>query len=106
MASAKKTVKSHTVKRTVVVEDVVTEDTVTLELTTYEALVLRAILNRIGGSPEGPRGQADKITEALDDAEVRAPGFRTDALFTSNRSSIIFDNLTQEEFNRIYRAGS
>lgn len=41
-----------------------------LGLTDLEAQVLVAVLNNIGGTPEGPRGVMDRIRKALAAAEV------------------------------------
>ena len=41
-----------------------------LGLTQAEVEVLRVILDRIGGDPNGPRGHADTINEALADAGI------------------------------------
>jgi hypothetical protein len=68
-------VSSNTVKRitklgipavAAVPEESVLEKTYFLDLTADEAAFLRNILGLIGGRPEGPRGLADSIREALD----------------------------------------
>jgi hypothetical protein len=41
------------------------EPGITLHLDAEEARVLRTILGRVGGSPEGPRGKSTKIWEQL-----------------------------------------
>jgi len=41
-----------------------------LGLTQVEAEVLKAVLDRVGGDPRGPRGHVDAIAEALSDAGV------------------------------------
>lgn len=43
---------------------------VRLELCEQEASVLVEILHKIGGPPSGPRGAADSIRQALQDAGV------------------------------------
>ena len=53
------------------VEEAETEPvTIVLGLTEREALTLRRLLCRIGGGPNGPRGQLTNIQRALDAAGV------------------------------------
>jgi hypothetical protein len=44
---------------------------VELELTAKEASVLMAVLRKIGGDPQGPRGAASAILTALEDVGVQ-----------------------------------
>ena len=48
---------------------------VTLTLTDEEARALHSILSRVGGSPEGARGDADAIRHALTCAGYRTPNW-------------------------------
>lgn len=43
---------------------------ITIKLSKYEARVLLAIANCVGGKPEGPRGVADKLIEALEGLDL------------------------------------
>jgi hypothetical protein len=57
----------------VLVTTPVMQERVELCLTTKEAEVLRAILERIGGQPSGPRGLADNMANVLRKADVALP---------------------------------
>ncbi|KKN99072.1 hypothetical protein LCGC14_0143190 [marine sediment metagenome] len=43
----------------------ITREPVTLELTQQEASVLLQVLECVGGSPDGPRGNIDRICKSL-----------------------------------------
>lgn len=77
MAKAEKIVKK--VPKTVYVE----EKTITLELTEDEAIFLKAAMTKVGGSPEGLRGVANGISDALFDV-VGARYFTNDAWFNND----------------------
>lgn len=63
-----------------------------LTLNEQEALTLRAIINRVGGSPEGRRRFADAIGVALTEAGVEKWPSMTDVDVSNpdNRNSIYF----------------
>lgn len=77
MASAERKVKK--IPTTVYVE----EETVVLELTKEEAIFLAAAMTKVGGSPEGLRGVADSIGNALSDV-VGDRYFTKDAWFDND----------------------
>ncbi len=77
MASAERKVKK--IPTTVYVE----EKTVVLELTEDEAIFLKAAMTKVGGSPEGLRGLADSISDALDPI-VGSRYFTNDAWFDND----------------------
>ena len=54
---------------------------VVLHMTVEEAGILKQLLNRIGGDPEGPRGKVDKIGMALHGAGVVSTGHKVEIYF-------------------------
>lgn len=56
---------------TAIATEVAETDTLTIELTAEEASALRAVLRKVGGAPNGPRGLIDKILTALEHAGAR-----------------------------------
>lgn len=68
MATAKTRTERHTETVMVPQTKTITTNFVDLTLTTEEARVLSQILSRVGGDPDGARGRADAIGEALESA--------------------------------------
>ena len=52
-----------------------------LRLSEDEASVLKQLLNRIGGSPEGPRGVLDKIDMSLYKAGVKSAAHKLEIYY-------------------------
>jgi hypothetical protein len=60
---------------------------VVLELSEYEARTLCEVFQHIGGPPEGPRGDMDKILEAIEEIGIKRLGKKT---VDSNNRSLYF----------------
>ncbi len=99
-------VERKTVERQVerVVVDIVEDTVYQLELSEYEMKVLGFILMRIGGSPTGPRGQAQNVLDAIREAMDFKAVHRIKGLLDrdTNGSTIYFEDLTEEEFEQIW----
>jgi len=65
------------------IEFVPDERQIVLTLNVRTASILLEILQHVGGSPSGPRGNMDRLREALDSAHVLRPGrnFECDGRF-------------------------
>ncbi len=107
MAKAEKTTKIETVEEVKVIKREVTTPVVNLELTVEEAKVLMAILFRVGGEPEGPRGLSQNVCDAL--AEIVGTPSSTSRYgdhfwdeYTRKRGLYFEKGVTREQFVEIF----
>ncbi len=98
MAKAqKKTIKTP-VERVVV--DYTVEEVIELQISPAEAKALVAVLWKIGGEPEGPRGLTSNVLEALEE-HVGQPADRADYWndWTKTHSGLCFaKGVTRDQF--------
>ncbi|KKK87214.1 hypothetical protein LCGC14_2755500, partial [marine sediment metagenome] len=62
---------------------------IVLRLSEVEANILRAVLDKIGGSPSGPRGKMDDIRIALGDEGITGGGYTLEVRTTSFSGSYL-----------------
>ncbi len=98
-------VERKTVERQVerVVVETVEETVYQLELTEYEMKVLGLILMRIGGSPVGPRGQAQNVLDEIRKVIDFKGTHRINTFFDGKSNTIYFNELDEKEFDAMWK---
>ncbi len=99
-------IERKTVERQVerVVIETVEETAYQLELSEYEMKVLGLILMRVGGSPNGPRGQAQNVLDEIRKVIDFKGTHRLNGFFEGRSNTIYFEELDEQEFDDMWKS--